>query len=270
MVVCVFTGITLQYLVPGGVPGPEGVCSGGYLVWGEGCTWSWGGVCFRGVYLVPGGVCSSGGVPGPGRCLLLGGGGDVCSGGCLLRGVSAPGGVPGQIPPCGQTHACKHITLPQTSFAGGNDKFGASESTLASYLINCSCNLFVEWLAWFIRKSKQFNQRNITSDINDTQCKKVLVSKDWETNCAKVRYLGAYYWNQEFHIVLFTKQTKKNCNKICHAVVVVVSMLIVSISRVYIIIINDIWHHLFKRNHHEINYISLHQAFDLCKYFFKT
>ena len=26
-------------------------------------------------------------------------------------------------PPCGQTHACKHITLPQTSFAGGNNSF---------------------------------------------------------------------------------------------------------------------------------------------------
>ena len=25
-----------------------------------------------------------------------------------------------QAPPCGQTHTCKHITLPQTSFAGGN------------------------------------------------------------------------------------------------------------------------------------------------------
>ena len=25
-----------------------------------------------------------------------------------------------QAPPYGQTHACKHITLPQTSFAGGN------------------------------------------------------------------------------------------------------------------------------------------------------
>ena len=24
-------------------------------------------------------------------------------------------------PPCGQTHACKHITLPQTSFAGDNN-----------------------------------------------------------------------------------------------------------------------------------------------------
>ena len=26
----------------------------------------------------------------------------------------------GGTPPCGQTHTCKHITLPQTSFAGGN------------------------------------------------------------------------------------------------------------------------------------------------------
>ena len=28
-----------------------------------------------------------------------------------------------QTPPRGQTHACKHITLPQTSFAGGNEWF---------------------------------------------------------------------------------------------------------------------------------------------------
>ena len=30
---------------------------------------------------------------------------------------------PGSRPPphCGQTHSCKHITLPQTSFAGGNE-----------------------------------------------------------------------------------------------------------------------------------------------------
>ena len=35
-----------------------------------------------------------------------------------LRRRHPPG--PG-TPPRGQTHACKHITLPQTSFAGGND-----------------------------------------------------------------------------------------------------------------------------------------------------
>ena len=31
--------------------------------------------------------------------------------------------LPGPGTPRGQTHACKHITLPQTSFAGGNDTF---------------------------------------------------------------------------------------------------------------------------------------------------
>ena len=31
---------------------------------------------------------------------------------------------PDQAPLCGQTHACKHITLPQTSFAGGNEGLG--------------------------------------------------------------------------------------------------------------------------------------------------
>ena len=55
------------------------------------------------MYLVPGGVCSGGGIPGPGGC-----------------NWSQWGGVPGQVlPPCGQTDASKHITLPQTSFAGG-------------------------------------------------------------------------------------------------------------------------------------------------------
>ena len=131
-------------LLLGGVPGSRGVSalgrtwSGGsapeevYLVLGGVCSWErcllpggWGclllggvpgprGVSALGVYLVLGGVCSWGGVPGPGGCLVLGGG--VCSGKrCLLWGV------PGQVlpSPCGQTHACKHITLPQTSFAGG-------------------------------------------------------------------------------------------------------------------------------------------------------
>ena len=80
------------YLVPGGVPGPGGVCSGG-------CTWSQGG------YLVPWGV------PGPkGVYLVLGG--VPGSGGCTWSGT----------PPCGQTDACKLITLPQTSFAGGKNK----------------------------------------------------------------------------------------------------------------------------------------------------
>ena len=29
-----------------------------------------------------------------------------------------------QAPPCGQTHPCKHITLPQTSLAGGKNNLG--------------------------------------------------------------------------------------------------------------------------------------------------
>ena len=119
----------------GGVHGPRGVCSWGvylvprgvylvlggllwgvYLVWG--CTWSQGGVCSGGSALGgctwSQGVCSGGVYLVPGGCLLL----CVCSWGMHL----VPGGVPGhELPPCGQTHACKHIKLPQTSFAGGND-----------------------------------------------------------------------------------------------------------------------------------------------------
>ena len=54
-----------------------------------------------GVYLVWGGVCSSGGV-------------------YLVRVVSAAGVYLVRYSPHGQTDACKLITLPQTSFAGGN------------------------------------------------------------------------------------------------------------------------------------------------------
>ena len=37
--------------------------------------------------------------------------------------LPGPGGVPAWYsPPRGQTHTCKHITLPQTSFAGGNER----------------------------------------------------------------------------------------------------------------------------------------------------
>ena len=37
--------------------------------------------------------------------------------------MSAPGGgVPGQVLPRGQTHFCEHITLPQTSFGGSENR----------------------------------------------------------------------------------------------------------------------------------------------------
>ena len=36
---------------------------------------------------------------------------------------------------------------------------------LASYLINCGSSPFLEWLTWFIKKSKQFNDSDITNDI---------------------------------------------------------------------------------------------------------
>ena len=100
------------YLVQGGVPGPRGGVPGlGGVSGPGGCTWSWG------VYLVPGG----GFVPGPG------------GGGYLVRYSPSP--------PLGQTHACKHITLPQTSFAGGKNLnktrnvFDILFNTLTKYIL---------------------------------------------------------------------------------------------------------------------------------------
>ena len=122
---------------PGGVPGPRG------------CTWSWGvnlvpeGVPGLGgglVYLVwggvpgPGGCTCPGGVPGPRGWvyLVLGdvpgprgvylpgaGGGGYLLGGCTCRG----GTCPGTPPPVNRMteRQVQNITLPQTSFAGGNN-----------------------------------------------------------------------------------------------------------------------------------------------------
>ena len=74
------------------------VSSGMHYSWGG--TWSWG------VYLVPGGV------PGPQEGVFL-----VPGEVYLVPGVCTWSGTP---PPRGLTQACKHITLPQTSFEGGN------------------------------------------------------------------------------------------------------------------------------------------------------
>ena len=107
---------------------PSMLCTGGGVCSG-GCTWSRGGcVCSGGVCLLGEGVCvcSGGcawswgesalrGVSASGRCLLLGGvpgPGGVCS-----------WGVSGTPPPVNRmTNRCKNITLPQTSFVGGNKK----------------------------------------------------------------------------------------------------------------------------------------------------
>ena len=71
-----------------GVPGPGGVPSLGL-----------------GVYLVAGVVPGLGGIPGPGGC--------TWSWGCTC---------PGTPPVKRMTDKCKNITLPQTSFAGGEDE----------------------------------------------------------------------------------------------------------------------------------------------------
>ena len=37
-------------------------------------------------------------------------------------------------PPCGQMHACKHITLPQTSFAGGKNEFPVTRNKYNNFI----------------------------------------------------------------------------------------------------------------------------------------
>ena len=106
-------------LLPGGCLLWGGAWSGGCLLWGVsalGGAWL-GGVC-SGVCLLWG-VCSRG-VPGPGGVCswgLLqgdawsGGGGGVCSRGGASQHALRQTPLP--LPPCGQTHACKNITLAQ-------------------------------------------------------------------------------------------------------------------------------------------------------------
>ena len=94
-------GFTWSRGVPawsGGVPGPGG------------CTWSHGGTC-----LVPGGC----------TCLVRGGV-PAWSGGCtclVLGGCTWSGTPPPTVDR--MTHAYENITLPQTSFAGGNNRKNA-------------------------------------------------------------------------------------------------------------------------------------------------
>ena len=93
------------------------------------CIWLGGGACvarghaWRGVCVVGrghawkgcvcgGGVHDRGGMRGKGACVARG----LARRGRVWLGVCAQ-----RTPPCGQTDRCKNITLPQTSFADGND-----------------------------------------------------------------------------------------------------------------------------------------------------
>ena len=63
-------------------------------------------------------------------------------------------------PPCGQTHACKHITLPKTSFAGGkyillHFKFARKTSLKKSLSYHSGHILVVMFdLYYFLKKKK--------------------------------------------------------------------------------------------------------------------
>ena len=106
----------------GGIPGPRGGSALGGVP-------GLGDVCSRGC--VPGPVWEDvpgarGGIPGIQRAYLSWGG--VCSGGCTWsggvcsRGCAWSGTPPPPLWTEFLTHASENITLPQTSFAGGNKK----------------------------------------------------------------------------------------------------------------------------------------------------
>ena len=110
---------------PGGVPGPRGVylpgpggtclVSGGVPAWSRWGTWSQGGVpAWSGGYLPGLGGCT---------CLVLGGVPAWSRGyTCLVPGGVRGGTWSGTSTPVDRmTHAYENITLPQTSFASGNN-----------------------------------------------------------------------------------------------------------------------------------------------------
>ena len=92
--------------LPGGERGRE-ACVAGRHAW-QGHAWqghAWQGACVAGGL----GVCMAGVMHGRRACLAWGS--------CVSGGHAWP-----CTRPCGQTDACENITLPQTSFAGGNWK----------------------------------------------------------------------------------------------------------------------------------------------------
>ena len=119
-----------QYLSACTAPGGGSTCPGGYLLgWGLGGVPVWGGCTSPGGVPARGCTCP-GGVPAQEGCTCLGG--YLPRRACTYQGVPVRGvgvylprgwGVPAQVPPphhCKQNSRCKNITLPQTSFAGGN------------------------------------------------------------------------------------------------------------------------------------------------------
>ena len=81
------------------------------------------------------GVPAQEGVPAWGVCTGQGAGGCTCWGGCTCPGDVPAWGVPAQVPhpPVNRmTDRCKNITLPQTSFAGGNDFVGENRERIPS------------------------------------------------------------------------------------------------------------------------------------------
>ena len=117
---------------PGGLPAQGGgvPAQGGYLPRGGGVP-AWGCTC-QGVYL-PRGWCT---------CL-----GGVSARGCTCPGVYLPGGgylprgyLPRYSPPVDRmTDRCKNITLPQTSFAGGNYLFWESSVSNRTHTLRIHC-----------------------------------------------------------------------------------------------------------------------------------
>ena len=137
--VWVWRGVSLAGGSPGGAPWQGGL-PGGSPWWGvslvgglpgRGVSWGVslvGGLASRGVSLA-GGSPWQGGPPSRGVSLAGGlppwQGGSPWQRGVSLAGGLPPwqGGLPGRPPPVNRiTDACENITLPQTSFAGSNNK----------------------------------------------------------------------------------------------------------------------------------------------------
>ena len=146
----------------GGLPNLGG---GGLHPWGSAST----GVCIWGLVLPNPGGLHRGGLPNPG-------GSASCMGSVQPQGGLHPGGVfptvrglhPGVIgqtpsPPVNRMiHRCKNITLPQTSFPGGNKCSHAmpvSNSTNAfTHVQVCGSNSLAVMLA--TKRSAEENLRN--------------------------------------------------------------------------------------------------------------